>query len=263
MLHPLSTNDAYWNYKTFTVTWIVGDSQIEEVYEYGDWPYFTGSTNKEADGCISYTFTGWDKEIDYVYGDVTYTAQYETGYSHIGEKKYTYVDENYHKVACSSCGMVLNEAEEHKDNAGYCPCGKMASDVVATVSKNGVMTGAYTSVDDAIQAVRSCTAADEAVVTLQKDIDLGDGDLSIYSGVFTIDLNGHEISSTSADWGALYISGASAHVTIQGAGENSKITGSDTGIIIFGATLTSSSASLSSSSSSLLRLQKWDFFSSF
>jgi len=235
---------AYWNYKTFTVTWIVGDSQIEEVYEYGDWPYFTGSTNKEADGCVSYTFTGWDKEIDYVYGDVTYTAQYETGYSHVGQKEYTYVDENYHKVACSSCGMVLNEAEEHTDG-DYCPCGKMASDVVATVSKNGVMIGAYTSLDDALWEVYYCTAEDEAVVTIMKNIDLGDDYMSIYSGVFTLDLNGHEISSTSADWGAVYISGASTHVTIQGAGENSKITGVYAGIEGWRATLTIAGGTIS------------------
>ena len=226
---------AYWNYVTYTVTWIVGDNRFTEVYEYGSWPYFKGSTDKEADGCIVYTFTGWDQEPDYVDGDVTYTAQYQSGYSHTEE--YSYVDETYHKIVCSSCDAVLTEEEEHKDNDGYCPCGATSSNVVATVSKNGAIVGAYTDLDDAIWDVYFCAAADEAVVTLMRDIDLGDGDLSIYSGVFTLDLNGHKISSTNTTWGTVYISGASTNVTIQGTDENSKITGVYAAIMCFSATL--------------------------
>ena len=236
---------AYWNYVTFTVTWIVGDSRFEETYEYGDWPYFTGSTGKEADGCISYTFTGWDQEIDYVYGDTTYTAQYESGYSHVGEREYTYVDETYHKVVCSTCGMTLNEAEEHLDHNGYCPCGATISNAVATVSKNGEIVGAYTSIDDAIRVANYCTADDEAVVTLLKDVALDNRYLTIYSGVFTIDLNGHEISSTIASMGTVYISGSSVDVTIRGLGESSKITGNNAGIIIFNGKLTIADGNIS------------------
>ena len=236
---------AYWNYVTFTVTWIVGDSRFEETYEYGDWPYFTGSTGKEADGCISYTFTGWDQEIDYVYGDTTYTAQYESGYSHVGEREYTYVDETYHKVVCSTCGMTLNETEEHLDDNGYCPCGATISNAVATVSKNGEIVGAYTSIDDAIRVANYCTADDEAVVTLQKDVALDNRYLTIYSGVFTIDLNGHEISSTIASMGTVYISGSSVDLTIRGLGESSKITGNNSGIIIFNGKLTIADGNIS------------------
>lgn len=47
-----------------------------ETYEYGTTPVFVGSTDKAADETYTYTFTGWDKEIAPVTGNVTYTAQY-------------------------------------------------------------------------------------------------------------------------------------------------------------------------------------------
>lgn len=116
---------ATWAKQTFTITWIVDGVSTEEVYEYGATPSFKGSTDKASDGCTTYTFDGWDKDIVAVTGNVTYTAEYTTGISHTGELEYTHVDEWSHKVTWSCCGAVVSEEAEHEDldNDGYCDCG--------------------------------------------------------------------------------------------------------------------------------------------
>ena len=146
---------------------------------------------------------------------------------HPGDKTYTNNGAD-HSYTCSGCNITFTDV--HSYTNGLCICGAYVADAVATVSKNGVATGAYTTLNDAIEAVKNCTADDKAVVTLLQNIALGDSYQKITSGVFTIDLNGHEISSKNITWGALYLTGNSINVTIQGAGKNSKITGSYAGI---------------------------------
>ena len=116
---------ATWAKQTFTITWIVDGVSTEEVYEYGATPSFKGNTDKAPNGCTTYTFDGWDKDIVAVTGDVTYTAEYTTGISHTGDLEYTHVDEWTHKVTYSCCGAVVSEEAEHEDwdNDGYCNCG--------------------------------------------------------------------------------------------------------------------------------------------
>lgn len=116
---------ATWAKQTFTITWIVDGVSTEEVYVYGATPSFKGSTDKASDGCTTYTFDGWDKDIVAVTGDVTYTAEYTTGISHTGELEYTHVDEWSHKVTWSCCGAVVSEEAVHEDgdDDGYCDCG--------------------------------------------------------------------------------------------------------------------------------------------
>ena len=60
----------------YTVTWVVAGKTTTQQVEYGKTPAFNGSTDKAADAQYTYTFTGWDKAIAAVTGDVTYTAQY-------------------------------------------------------------------------------------------------------------------------------------------------------------------------------------------
>ena len=62
----------------YTITWIVDGKTTQEVYEYGKEPSFKGSTGKAADAQYTYTFAGWDPEIESVTGDATYTALYTT-----------------------------------------------------------------------------------------------------------------------------------------------------------------------------------------
>ena len=66
--------------------------------------------------------------------------------------------------------------------------------VVAFVSKNGAFTGAYTTLDDAIQTVAFGAEEDNAVVKLLADIELDETQF-VTSGVFTLDLNGFDIST--------------------------------------------------------------------
>ena len=73
------TQDPAWGYvepAQYTVTWDVDGKLTTETYYYGQTPVFTGSTDKAPSAEYTYTFTGWDKEITAVTGDVTYTAQY-------------------------------------------------------------------------------------------------------------------------------------------------------------------------------------------
>ena len=62
--------------ESYIVSWVVDGKVIQEVYEAGAMPSFSGNTDKAADAYFTYTFAGWDREIDAVTGDVTYVAIY-------------------------------------------------------------------------------------------------------------------------------------------------------------------------------------------
>lgn len=64
----------------YTVTWIVDGTSSTETYKQGDVPVFKFGTEKEADETYTYTFKGWDKELEAVSQDVTYEAVYESTY---------------------------------------------------------------------------------------------------------------------------------------------------------------------------------------
>ncbi len=63
--------------RTYTVTWIVDGVETEDTVAYGETPVFDGTPVKEADNEYTYTFSGWDKEVVAVTGNVTYTAEFE------------------------------------------------------------------------------------------------------------------------------------------------------------------------------------------
>ena len=80
--------------KTFKVTWKNEDGTILEVdsnVKEGELPSFDGNTpSKDNDEYYSYSFKGWNKELEPVYSDITYIAQYEKI-----ELVYTVTWENY------------------------------------------------------------------------------------------------------------------------------------------------------------------------
>lgn len=71
--------------QTYTVTWNNWDGSLiySEIYSYGDLPVFSDSNTspsdrptRPADKAYEYIFAGWDKDLDAVISDVTYTATY-------------------------------------------------------------------------------------------------------------------------------------------------------------------------------------------
>ncbi len=72
-----TTLTAQWKLDSFTVTWVAGDTTKVTHWYYGMTPSFDGTPYKSPDESYSYVFSGWDKEITTVTGDVTYTAQFK------------------------------------------------------------------------------------------------------------------------------------------------------------------------------------------
>lgn len=110
---PYSINQypVSWGYfepSAHTITFVVGDENVTEIYYYGQTPEFTGSTDKAQSGCTTYTFAGWDEEFAAVTGDATYTAIYTEGVSH------SWSDATCTEAkTCSVCGATEGEALGH------------------------------------------------------------------------------------------------------------------------------------------------------
>ena len=72
---------AVWQVKTYTVTWVNWDGTVLETdtdVEYNSDPRYDGKKpTRAADAQYTYTFKGWDKPLEKVTKDVTYTAVYE------------------------------------------------------------------------------------------------------------------------------------------------------------------------------------------
>lgn len=149
--------------------------------------------------------------------------------THTPGGSYTNLGSN-HSYVCTDCGKTVKENHSYDSTTQLCICGAANSEAVASLSKNGKVVAAYLSLNDAIRAAASSTASDAAVVTILQNVALGNTCQGITSGVFTIDLNGCEISNACSTRGALYISGSATNVTIKGDGENSKIIGDFAGI---------------------------------
>lgn len=145
-------------------------------------------------------------------------------------------DNTKHDKTYSCCGTVATEGHTFDSATGKCSLCPANMAVASTTI--GETTTYHRTLGEAIQAVASCTEADKAVVKLTADIDLGSGYQEITSGVFTIDLNGFELSGSSTSCGVLHISGndaAKPDVTITGG----TITGSQkSGVYVSNGTVT-------------------------
>jgi uncharacterized repeat protein (TIGR02543 family) len=72
-----TTLTAQWKLDSFAVTWVAGDTTKVTHWYYGMTPSYDGTPYKSPDESYSYVFSGWDKEITPVTGDVTYTALFD------------------------------------------------------------------------------------------------------------------------------------------------------------------------------------------
>jgi len=90
----------------YTVTWNVDGTITEETYEYGATPKYTGETGKAADVQYTYTFAGWDNEIEAVTGNATYTAKYTSTV-------------NSYKVTWNVDGTITEETYEYGATPKY------------------------------------------------------------------------------------------------------------------------------------------------
>ena len=125
--------DAILAINTYTVTWIVDGTSINETYNYGDTPAFKGSTDKANDGCAAYVFTGWDKELVTVTGNMTYIAQYEQVEDHVGFPLLeSNKDGKTHNVCCSACHEVVYANVDHSadEDTGRCGCGVIQVSII-------------------------------------------------------------------------------------------------------------------------------------
>ena len=230
----------------FVAGWEEADTATYSTYRgetvtLGQDPIAHFNTNAYREG---YILTGWNTEPDGTGTDygltgtitmeaMTLYAQWETcthaehttdgcvcGLKDDRIHSFTkYVDngDGTHDKVCT-CGKVEvdNEAHTMDITTGKCVCGlEMAAASVTKSVAGGIVyigsTTYYETLDEAIQAVSTCTAGDYATVNLLADIDLGSSCQSISSGVFTLDLNGNTLTSSST---TLDIYNSDCNVTI-------------------------------------------------
>lgn len=133
---------------------------------------------------------------------------------------YTVVDfseVDYKAVAATEAGRtvyVVPHAQHSVDAAtGKCGCGYAP---VATV-KAGESVAYFDTFDAAVTSVTSAQATPNSILTLMQDVTLAkDANLSIASGTFTIDWNGHTLRGETR--GSLLKVTGSADLTLTGTG---------------------------------------------
>ena len=168
-------------------------------------------------------------------GDVVIKAEC----MHPGDKTYTN-NVGDHSWNCEDCNNTFTEA--HSYTNCVCVCGAVSPDAEASVTIGGKVSY-YATLNDAIRSVKNCTADDNAVVTILKDINLGNGYQQINGGVFTFDLNGFEVSASNFGWGVL-VPDYGADITITDSGKGGKITGAYHGIAAYDSTVTISGGTI-------------------
>ncbi len=142
----------------YTVVWNVGGVKTSESYEYGALPEFKGSTDKAADGCTAFDFTGWDKKFSAVVGNTEYTATYKQVTRHTSNE-FTYISNNggNHTKKNKCCGAVVGTERcsdvsgdsDHKcdlcgaDSIGLHSGGKATCKTLASCAECGASYGAY------------------------------------------------------------------------------------------------------------------------
>ncbi len=102
----------------YTVTWKNYDGTVLETdteVSYGTIPTYNGNTpTKEKDAQYTYTFSGWDKTISAVEGDITYTAKYSNTVN-----KYTITWKNHDGTVLKTDSVVYGTNPTYNGTTPY------------------------------------------------------------------------------------------------------------------------------------------------
>ena len=96
--------DTQYKKNTYIITWIIDGTPVEEGYEYGATPSYSGGTpTKEADETYTYEFANWTPTIAEVTGNATYTAVFHQ----YGAPEWAWGDNNTATATfnCTHCGF--------------------------------------------------------------------------------------------------------------------------------------------------------------
>ncbi|MBQ6808996.1 MAG: hypothetical protein IJP07_07580, partial [Firmicutes bacterium] len=121
-------------------------------------------------------------------------------------------EDGTHSISCSECSVEIQRVFHEYGESGI--CGVCENQAVASLTKDGGTPTYFYALDAALNGASSCTAADEAVLSLLDDIDLGEDYQGIGSGVFALDLNGFDIICDSFMDAALAVYNAGTVLSI-------------------------------------------------
>ena len=156
----------------------------------------------------------------------------------------THIWEGDSPMHCAYCEISECGALGHIINTSTGRCDRCGIELDRfTVSINSTVTN-YHDLTDALQAVKDCTAADNAVITVQMNVSFESCSFEISSGVFALNLNGYTLSCPNSDACFLKVSGSDAHVSILDTRGNGSISGSMNGVLVAGGSLTVSGGSI-------------------
>lgn len=119
-IHPVAGDDVYLavfskTVNQYTVTFKNYDGTIlqSSSVAYGEMPMYKGATpTKPATDQYTYTFAGWDKEVELVTGDVVYTAQFDATVN-----KYTITFNNWDGTTLATYEIEYGEMPVYKGPA--------------------------------------------------------------------------------------------------------------------------------------------------
>ena len=97
--------------KTYTVTWIIDNEKIEEIYDYGTFPEYKDEVIGTYKGNKYFEFIGWDNKIVSVTNDITYNAVFEEKYLIENENGFAEIEYTEELVTIDFSNLKTNEVD--------------------------------------------------------------------------------------------------------------------------------------------------------
>ncbi len=138
----------------YDVTFVVGNSSTTEQYEYNESPNFSGTPTKTPTNTTVFTFSGWDKVLDNVTKDTTYTATFTES-----TRQYTikWIDNTGTTTAtyeyCASLTTPADPADYSDSSYSYTFTGWTPS-VVTTVVADATYTAQFSQEEITTYSIR-------------------------------------------------------------------------------------------------------------